>query len=259
VATEIQAEERVNFLWTGGWDSTFQLLSLLALQKRVVTVYYLIDENRKSTMAEMHAMRQIRDRILERWPDLYDAFGSVRYFSVSRVAADDEITKAYQTIKRETHVGSQYEWLARFCREHKIKDMQLSVEAVNERKNGFFYIQDFVSGQVDGTELVWRISPDFYGSPEYALFQNFSFPLIRVTKSETYELVKQHGWNDIMEMTWFCHSPVRFSVFQGNRIFPCGHCNPCKIALREGFGWRIPVAGRFLGRVQRFLKAVGKK
>ena len=41
----------VNILWTGGWDSTFQLLSLLLLHGRKVTPYYLIDAERLSTVS----------------------------------------------------------------------------------------------------------------------------------------------------------------------------------------------------------------
>src|SRR5690606_13578695 len=34
----------VNLLWTGGWDSTFRLLSLVVQQHRCVQPYYVLDD-----------------------------------------------------------------------------------------------------------------------------------------------------------------------------------------------------------------------
>ena len=49
--------EPIKILWTGGWDSTFQLLRLLFLDKQPVEPYYLIDEERPSTGIELLALR----------------------------------------------------------------------------------------------------------------------------------------------------------------------------------------------------------
>lgn len=50
--------EPIKMLWTGGWDSTFQLLQLLFVQKRRVAPFYLIDEPRQSTGMELLAMEK---------------------------------------------------------------------------------------------------------------------------------------------------------------------------------------------------------
>lgn len=57
--------EPIKILWTGGWDSTFQLLRLLFLDKQPVEPYYLIDEERPSTGIELLTMKRIRQSINE--------------------------------------------------------------------------------------------------------------------------------------------------------------------------------------------------
>ena len=50
----------VQLFWTGGWDSTFQLLRLLLDQRAPVVPYYLLRDRRTSTTHELEAMERIR-------------------------------------------------------------------------------------------------------------------------------------------------------------------------------------------------------
>jgi hypothetical protein len=47
-----------------------------------------------------------------------------------------------------------------------------------------------------------------------------------------HEIARQHGFADVMALTWFCHSPRNDK--------PCGVCNPCEYTIEEGLGWRVP-------------------
>ena len=51
---------KINLLWTGGWDSTYRLLEILLIEKKVVQTYYLIDQTRLSHELEMKRMDEIR-------------------------------------------------------------------------------------------------------------------------------------------------------------------------------------------------------
>ena len=53
-------KENVALLWTGGWDSTFQLLQLLIIHRRRVTPFYLLDEERRSTGVEIRTIKRIK-------------------------------------------------------------------------------------------------------------------------------------------------------------------------------------------------------
>ena len=68
--------------------------------------------------------------------------------------------------------------------------------------------------------------PDYY-----ALFGNFTIPLLDISKLDMKAFFLQHGYEDVMKATWFCHSPI-----DGK---PCGKCNPCKGVVEEGMAERL--------------------
>jgi hypothetical protein len=67
------------------------------------------------------------------------------------------------------------------------------------------------------------------------MFKYFRFPIIEWSKLEMQTIAKQNNFHDIMEHTWFCHSPKSQQ--------PCGICNPCRIAIKEGMWKSIPLTG----------------
>lgn len=229
----------INLLWTGGWDSTFQLLQLLLIHQQRVTPFYLIDADRQSTGAELQAMKLIKDRILKEHPHVHKLLGSTQYFSIGDIPANSEITQAFQAILKEKEIGTQYDWLSRFCREHGITDMQLCTHAMSQQVKGRFYCKDIVLREPDDSKTVSRIDPKFAGSPEDIVFGCFSFPIIGLNKTQMCAISKEQKLDSILNMTWFCHKPTK-------RLLPCGKCNPCIQAIDEGLGWRIPVRRRII-------------
>ncbi len=263
---DVSSNNHVRLLWTGGWDSTFQLLRLLNIDKCSVTPYYLIDPDRPSTGLEIRALSRIKKRILKDYPHTQELFQTVQYFSVDDIAADAEISNAFYSITKKKHLGSQYEWLARFCKERGITDMQLSVEAKPGHSKVNFDFEELVCEQTDNDQLKqsktsgskssdlkssyskskFRVDPKFKMMQENTLFQYFSFPTIQLTKGQMAEIVTQQDWKKIMKMTWFCHNPTK-------RIQPCGKCTPCLLVIDAGLGWRIPTNRRFFSFFYRYL------
>ena len=69
-------------------------------------------------------------------------------------------------------------------------------------------------------------------SPDICLlFKNYRFPLVDYTKLQMQEFYVNNGYEEIMNLTWFCHSPVKGK--------PCGFCGPCDDAVKEGMQWRL--------------------
>ena len=71
--------QNVNLLWTGGWDSTFQLLQLLLIHRRRVTPLYLIDAERRSTGVELLTMKRIKDHLWNEYPHTRELLQPTRY------------------------------------------------------------------------------------------------------------------------------------------------------------------------------------
>lgn len=119
--------EPERILWTGGWDSTFQLLRLVFLERRSVEPYYLINEDRASTGTELLTMKRIRQSIIEVDESAAMLIRPTKYFSVSKIPDHPEITRAYEAIKDVRFIGSQYDWLARCCKLQRITRLQLCI------------------------------------------------------------------------------------------------------------------------------------
>lgn len=69
------------------------------------------------------------------------------------------------------------------------------------------------------------------------LFSRFNLVVCENTKLEMLEISKKEGFFDILEQTWFCHTPT-----WNNR--PCGKCLPCRRVYQEGLGWRLPFVAK---------------
>lgn len=146
---------------------------------------------------------------------------------VEDVESDESITIAFNHILQNDYIGSQYDWLARFAKTNQglelcihqddkacnvIKKLGLLKESVNE--SGKYYIVDSQSP----AEI-------------YKVFGNFHFPILDISKIEMKKKAEECGFIDIMNMTWFCHTPINNA--------PCGICNPCCYTIEEGLDYRF--------------------
>ena len=229
--------KNVNLLWTGGWDSTFQLLRLLIIYRRRVTPYYLIDTGRRSFGIEIKTMKIIKDRLLKEYPHTQALLQPIQYFSVADISPNSEITEAYQSILKESYISSQNDWLARFCKEYGITNIQKCTQRDVYHDNTYFHIEKFLSESTNNFQTDFRIDPKFKETDAYVLYRYFSFPVIKITKIQMSDIANKHGWEKIMRMTWFCHNPIR-------NMKPCGMCFPCRTLIENGLGWRIPARSR---------------
>lgn len=227
--------EGQKLFWTGGWDSTFRLLQLLFIEKRTAEPYYLIDEERGSCEIEMETMNRIREKILELYPEAGSNLKPVRFFHFNNIEVDQEIRTAWRTIRNDRHLGQQYIWLASFCKQNQISNIEISIEKRESEKE--------VRPRLD--EI---LSSEPLNEPYSTIFRYFSFPLLDVSKSEMIRMAGENGWEDILGLTWFCHHPITLP-FYGKAS--CGVCNPCRIAIREGFKDRVPFMNRHLGLIAK--------
>ena len=238
-AADIRQERSVRLLWTGGWDSTFQLLRLLLVHRKHVTPYYLKRERRPSTTIEIATMARIRGALLERFPETHELLHPTRFFDVARLAPDAAIHDAYEHTLQRTHLGRQYEWLAWFCTEQRIDEIELCIHR-DDKAHGV--LEPFVIQEEEGDGYrTHRFDARRRGrradaAELHRLFRHFSFPLFEMSKLEMACEADERGWRSIMDMTWFCHEPIRGK--------PCGICNPCLYTIEEGLGHRLPRLSR---------------
>ena len=248
--------EVVRIFWTGGWDSTFRVLQVLLLEKRKVKPYYIIDPSRKSTDAEIKAMENIKDQLFLKHPHTKNLLLPTVIGNLSDIEASQEVTDAYQRILEQQELGSQYEFLANYCQQNGLDHLEISAEdgpAVILSK----LLQHIVVQVNEGDYLNYELDVKHDGTDVYTLFKYFRYPILFITKLDMQEIVKKEGFEDLTELTWFCHNPQK----QGMNYEPCGVCNPCIEVISAGMGRRIPLRSgiRYYFRIRSRVNKLSRK
>jgi hypothetical protein len=232
----------VRLLWTGGWDSTFQLLRLLLVHGVAVEPLYLLDHSRGSLEVELRTMDRLRETLGHDYPQTRTLLLPTQFHDIADLAPDAEIEHAFHRILRTNAIGSQYPWIARFLRQNELREVEMGSEFTHhgasllliDRTEPYMARQGYVT---------FRLSPEVRDSDLGLLFGRLCFPLARTDKHAMKKEADLRGWIPLLAMTWFCHKPLAGQ--------PCGMCNPCQGVMTDGFGWRIPPSRRALGRVHR--------
>ena len=190
-------------------------------------------------------MTHIRHRIQTTYPSLAPGFFPVEMIHLDAIPRDDEITGWFHLLASKIHIGTQYEWLARFAK-YNATELELSIERFLPEDSELFgnLIQPFLKGEGHAC----RVEGPF-PEPGMELFTWFRFPIIHLTKSEMRIISEKEGFIDIMKLTWFCLDP--------QRGLPCGRCRPCNLASASGLAnnfYRPTIGDRIEGVVKRLHK-----
>lgn len=239
----------VNILWTGGWDSTFRIVQLSAMDV-IVQPYYLLC-GRNSERYELGAIAKISEMIRSRSSTVC-TLRDVITVPINESDNNRDISDSYDAMNRVRKFGIQYDWLARLARE--VNGLELTI---HQDDKALSVINQF--GKVRktrDTETGEYSVLDFEHSTPDArnIFGNFRFPLLEYTKVRMKKEAEAGGFMEIMNRTWFCYFPVNGE--------PCGVCNPCIYTIDEGLGYRFNKAAmrKYRARKNRdFLRRVAAK
>ena len=224
----------VDVFWTGGWDSTYRVLDLSLARGRRVLPHYLIDPVRASTAAEIRAIGRIKEEAERRGAQILPLRVTARF----DVPADAEVTNAFKRLRTHGHLGGQYDWLSRYARSLGTGGQHPALElSVHRDDKAEVFLRDHVVRDEAGR---WTLSPDA-SDDLHAVFGALRFPILDLTKQDMDAAASTAGFADLLEMTWFCHSP------RGGR--PCGICPPCRYTQEEAMGRRLPRTARARRRV----------
>lgn len=224
-----------NILWTGGWDSTFRVLDLVFRLRRSVQPFYLIDNRfRRCADIEQETMERIRSIIGARSPETLLLIRQLVTLDIGKLGKADDFWAAHTRLRLQGYLGKQYIFIAKFAQQYGVNDLQLSIHK-DDRAYGF--IRPYVKNvRGDGGDEWFELRSD---APDdvRCLFGNLRFPILETTKIEMEKIAKMRGYSDILEETWFCHTPTKKKT-------PCGVCHPCTYTIQEGLSRRVPFVGR---------------
>lgn len=115
--------EIINALWTGGLDSTFRVLEIVATMRDVcVQPHYILDKDRKSHKKELEVINRITKLANEK--NRVERILPVIVVDKAEIKVDVDIMDAFKHLKAKYNIGSQYSWLSQYARD---KGMRLEV------------------------------------------------------------------------------------------------------------------------------------
>lgn len=235
----------VEIFWTGGYDSTFRIVELS--RKKIDIQPYYISDNRQSEKEELNAINKITD-LLKKHEDTKANFLDIIIIQKKARKEDEQITQIYNKLRKKEFFGSQYNWLASFALEHK--GIELSVHQDDkailliEKYGKLKKITDETLGEY------YIVDKSKTSQDVYELFGNYHLPLATITKLEMKKFYTENNYKEIMDLTWFCHTPINGEA--------CGICNPCIYTIEEGMKERLSSKALFRNKYKLIFKAIAK-
>jgi hypothetical protein len=205
-----------------------------------VEPHYIIDTVRSSSLRELQAIDEVKASLKASYPGAYERIDSLHITSKHEIPEDAEITQAWARLRQRSHLGSQYDWLARYTHSKNLTDLELCVH-VDDKLYGF--IRDHVEQNPSGS---YRVKTTLAGDER--IFTRFEFPILDYSKTRMRDLAIAHGFLPILEKSWFCYEP------RAGR--PCGMCNPCVYSIEEGMSYRFSQEAMFRYRTRRYRRAI---
>lgn len=232
----------VHTFWTGGWDSTFRVLQLVIDHQSVVQPHYVIDPERLSVRQELLALEKIRESLQAFDPRASARLLPTRFALLNDIRPDPEITRAYAELREKFELSTQYDWLNRYAKQHGIIDLEMGFQKDDDAPH-FEELRAMseASRASDGSKT-WRL-PEHHESPNLVMFERFSFPNLWLTKSDMLAAADNSGFLPILELSWFCHYPVRDQ--------PCGACSVCRHVMDAGMPQRFSRSGMLRNKIWR--------
>lgn len=216
----------VYILWTGGWDSSYRMVEL-ARKNVIVQPLYVYGDGRVSEQYEIRAMHLILKKLKSK-KETRAELKPVRFTSKHEILPNKEITFAYNSIAKETGLGSQHEWLARLA--YMYPGLELGTESAPlELSRILTAINNYGDLKYDQETATYILDKDKSSNELSLVLGNFRYPIIKKTGSDMLKQIIEWNYEDVMENVWVCHTPI-FGK-------PCGTCHPCELKIETGMGF----------------------
>lgn len=231
---------KINTFWTGGLDSTYRVCQLSFLNVEIQPFY--ISDSRESEQYELKAIADIV-KFIQLSNRTKCKLLPLIVIKQDEILPNKQITDSFNTLHRETKIGSQYNFLARFACQNNLK-LEIGF-LFNPKGPVYRCIKKYgtvkeISIPISDVENIEFCELDSNRSSKDVInvFGNFHFglPLYRMTKIQTLKAYKEMEYEEVIPMTWFCHHP--------RNGLPCGLCSPCVQTMEAKLSFRIPKRSR---------------
>lgn len=223
--------------WTGGWDSTFRLMELVINENKTVQPHYIIDPERSSAGIELYATKKIKHAMDELQPNAGSKILPTVYTNKLHIEPDVEVTQAWNRLKQKFRIGTQYEWLPRYCKQMNINGMEVSLFMDHNLANASPFRKCYTKYFCNDESINTAPFGDEVQSDLEIIFQHMKAPLMKTTKPKMYRYAVENDWMSVLNHINFCHNP-------NTSIRPCGTCRPCEAVIEDNMTWQIPLKSK---------------
>ncbi|MFY4729963.1 hypothetical protein [Nitrospira sp. BLG_2] len=163
----------IRILWTGGWDSTFRVLYVSLVDGKRIEPHYIVDTTKPSSLRELQTISDIRSLLKTSHQEAYERIAPLQITSATEILEDPDISNAWKRLKQRSHLGYQYDWLARYAKSKQLTPLELSVHVDDK-------LYDFLKGQMEQTQSGgYRLQDHITG--DESIFARFEFPILEFT------------------------------------------------------------------------------
>lgn len=212
---------KVEVLWSGGFDSTFMLCFLARNTKSLVQPYYLdID---RSIRRDERSSLSVLQKVMRRFPELNN-IRSVKIVPQKFFVPGNDVVSAWNKYSGEPYkIGGQQKFISEFSKKHigiawgqeRYFDTPGHMTRLLLEKGNWKFTSDGV-GYFD---------KDVCDKDVFVLFGNLVCPIAKFSERMMWEKIIEWGYRDIFRHIKFCYYPI-----DGK---PCGMCIPCQVKMRQ--------------------------
>lgn len=186
------APRTVDLLWTGGWSSTFRLLSALRLEGAYVRPHYVIDPANPCLELEVDAMQRVRAWLGSASPDLAERLLPTTSASLDDLLEDDVEAQRFARLKGHVGLGRHYEWLGRYARHAGLDE----VEVGGHRDDPVMSLLRRCLRRVRERPFTGYRLAEEARETDLGIFARLSFPLADLTRADMRRIALGAGFHE---------------------------------------------------------------
>ena len=237
--------ERINILWTGGFDSTFRVCQLSLIDVEIQPIYISI--KRESEAYELKAITEITNYINSKKESKCTIL-PLNVVNYEDILPDKQVTDSLMKLRKEFKIGLQYDFLTRFARQSNIMlEVGFEYDPLAGEQGCFEKYGKLKKGTIPifGQKNIeyYELDPDKSSEDIINVFGKYRYglPLYHMDRTETVKAYKELGYEEVIPMTWFCAHPINGK--------PCGLCTPCEGYMESNMSFRLPLRARLLYKI----------
>lgn len=228
--------KHVDIFWTSGLDSTCRVVELASSAGFEIKPWYILDSGRASSPIEIDRIAKMSDLIRNN-PATKSELLDTTVVPLEEIKVSPDDAALYEDWRSHNGLGTQYLWLSTFLREREMF-AELAAEAPHDRVAQAFLSECAPVCEGEGVAAVLKADMSKCSAEGGRFLGKMLLPkrIWDLYKKDEIHEMQTLGYDDVFKLTWFCHRPILG--------MPCGHCAPCKTAIRDGLGWRVPIVSR---------------